>query len=279
MLTIEQLYVCVLLNGLATVFFDVGAQSYLPFIVGRDKLVPANALLVGIDATGSIGGRGAGGFLVQYLGGPPVVLVNAVCYLWSAVGIGMIRRREPAPEPAPATSLLPQIREGVRFVFGHRPLRPIALSATATNFSIQSVLIMMPVLLVDEPGLEEGAVGVFFAAGGVGILLGSLTAERVADRLGHGRSLWVSSALPRPGPKPRTAHPVSPARRRSPRPDRRFPQVARRLPGCSRSGWTAATTQAGGPAGSAVGCGVCGWSREEAATERLVPRSQPSAGR
>lgn len=197
-LTIEQLYVCVLLNGLATVFFDVGAQSYLPFIVGRDKLVPANALVVGIDATGSIGGRGVGGFLVQYLGGPLVVLVNAVCYLWSAVWIGMIRRREPAPEPAPATSLLPQIREGVRFVFGHRLLRPIALSATAMNFSIQFVLIMMPVLLVDELGLAEGTVGLFFAAGGAGILLGSLTAERVADRFGHGRSLWISSALTAP---------------------------------------------------------------------------------
>ncbi|MBB6170613.1 putative MFS family arabinose efflux permease [Nocardiopsis mwathae] len=197
-LTIEQLYVCVLLNGMATVFFDVGAQSYLPFIVGRDDLVRANALVVGVDAVGSIGGRGVGGFLVQYLGGPLVVLVNSVCYFWSALWIALIRRREPAPQPRSGVGLLPQIREGVRFVFGHRLLRPIAFSATAMNFSIQFVLIMMPVMVINELGMGEGVVGLFFAAGGVGILLGSLTAERVAAVLGHGRSLWISSAVTAP---------------------------------------------------------------------------------
>jgi hypothetical protein len=34
-----QLYAIVLLNGCATVFFDVGSQSVLPQLVGRDGLV------------------------------------------------------------------------------------------------------------------------------------------------------------------------------------------------------------------------------------------------
>ena len=42
-LTLPQLYVVVFVNGIATVFFDVSSQSYLPAIVERDRLVGANS--------------------------------------------------------------------------------------------------------------------------------------------------------------------------------------------------------------------------------------------
>src|SRR5205814_5062211 len=38
-LSIYQLYLVGFINGIATVFFDVADQSYLPAIVGRDQLV------------------------------------------------------------------------------------------------------------------------------------------------------------------------------------------------------------------------------------------------
>ena len=44
-LTLWQLYAVVLIGGTATVFFEVAAQSYLPFVVGRSGLVAANSRL------------------------------------------------------------------------------------------------------------------------------------------------------------------------------------------------------------------------------------------
>ena len=39
-----------LLNGCATVFFDVGSRSFLPRLVDREPLVPANAAVVSLQA-------------------------------------------------------------------------------------------------------------------------------------------------------------------------------------------------------------------------------------
>ncbi|MEV5905284.1 MFS transporter, partial [Streptomyces sp. NPDC052127] len=69
-LTLAQLYAVVLLNGCATVFFDVGSQSVLPRLVDRAALVRANTAVVSLQAAGNIAGRGAGGGLVQLLTAP-----------------------------------------------------------------------------------------------------------------------------------------------------------------------------------------------------------------
>lgn len=83
-LSIHQLYVVVFLTGLGTVFADVAAQSYLPELVGRDRLVAANSLLVTTSGTLQIAGRGVGGLLVQLLTAPAAIVLDAVGYAVAA---------------------------------------------------------------------------------------------------------------------------------------------------------------------------------------------------
>ncbi|MGH3392003.1 MAG: MFS transporter, partial [Actinomadura sp.] len=64
-LTLWQLYGVALVLGFATVFFDVAAQSYLPFLVGRVHLVDGNARLETVRGFGQITAPGIGGWLVQ----------------------------------------------------------------------------------------------------------------------------------------------------------------------------------------------------------------------
>ncbi|MGC1215715.1 MAG: MFS transporter, partial [Micromonospora sp.] len=100
LLTINQLYAVVLLTGIGTVFGDVAAQSFLPELVGRDRLVAANALLSTTNATVQIGGRGFGGLLVQALGAPAALVLNAVTHLLSALTHTRVRpARDPAAHP------------------------------------------------------------------------------------------------------------------------------------------------------------------------------------
>ncbi|MBM0261108.1 MFS transporter, partial [Micromonospora sp. 4G55] len=198
-LTIGQLYLVVLLAGAGTVFFDVAEQSYLPAVVGRDRLVAANSLLVSTGATIQIGGRALGGFLVQLLSAPVALVLNALAYLVSALVLARLR-----PDVAPVgragrhDGFGRQLAEGVRHVLGNPLLRPLVLSLASINLTVNLMTTMLPVVFLRELGLGAGALGLFLGAGGVGALLGAVTARPLADRIGHGRALWLPGLIVAP---------------------------------------------------------------------------------
>ncbi|MGW5776273.1 MFS transporter [Streptomyces sp. NPDC003863] len=212
-LTFDVLCAVVLLSGAATVLFDVASQSVLPRLVGPAALIPANSALVSLMAAGNVAGRGAGGALVQLLGAPLAVVCAAAGHLGSALrllrmGRGDARTTErtalpAAPEPRAAAGRGPglraQIAEGLRHVLGHAELRAIAVSGAVGNLGTVMVNTMLPVVFTRELGLSAGALGLFWAAGGVGLFLGARLARPLADRFGHGRGLvlaglWLSPA-------------------------------------------------------------------------------------
>ncbi|MEV7025926.1 MFS transporter [Kitasatospora sp. NPDC093558] len=191
-LTLWQLDSVVLANGVATVFFDIGSQSVLPQLVGRDGLVRANAAVVSLIALGNVAGRGAGGGLVQVLTAPAAVAATALCYLASAVQLTALRRTPASPAPGRPDRLRTQIAEGLRHVFGNPELRALALTATLANLGSQIVNTTLPILFLRELGLSAGALGLFWATGGAGLLLGARCARPLAARLGHGRTLALA---------------------------------------------------------------------------------------
>ncbi len=195
-LTISQLYLVVLITGVATVFFDIASLSYLPSVVGRDHLVDANTKLSGWNSSASITGPSIAGLLVQVTAAPVAVAFDAASYLWSALFLHRIRRQEAPPQQAASRPLLKEIAEGVRFVFGHPLLRPIALIGAGTNLFIEIAIIIMPLMYRRELGLSAGALGLFFAFGGIGVCLGSLTARWFGERVG--RALVISGVLGTP---------------------------------------------------------------------------------
>lgn len=193
-LTITHLYLVVAASGVATVFFEVAKQSYLPAVVGREALVAANSRLVGMDAVNEIAGRAVAGYLVALVTAPLAILVDAVSFLVSAVFLGRVGHREPAPVRV-RSAVWRDMGEGVRFVAGHPLLRAIVLSGGLANLGIVLTLTMLPVLVVDELGWSATMLGLFLAVGGVGSLCGALVARRLADRFGTARVLVVGSVL------------------------------------------------------------------------------------
>ncbi|GAA3467817.1 MFS transporter [Nonomuraea roseola] len=191
-LTLQQLYLVVVLHGCATVFADIGSQSVLPQVVGRDRLVPANAAVMTLIALGNVAGRGAGGGLVQALSAPVAAACAAAGYLVSALRLMSLPRLPAPPSPAGRVPLRTQIAQGVRHVFGDRELRALALTASLNNLGSQIVNTMLPVLFVRELGLPAGALGLFWAVGGTGLLLGARCAGWAGRRLGHGRALALA---------------------------------------------------------------------------------------
>ena len=201
-LTLIQVYVVAFLAGTFEVFFDIAYQSFLPSIVERDELVEGNSKLELSRAASQVAGPTVAGFLIQAIQAPLAILFDAASYLAAAFYVGIIRREEAAPEPHdPATgkppSMWQEARAGIGYVVSNRYLRSIAAcTGTANLFSNISGAVLILYLVNQEAlGLTPGEIGIIFALGNLGVIVGALTAGRLAKDLGIGPTIVISAAV------------------------------------------------------------------------------------
>ncbi len=198
-LSIWQLYAVGFVNGVMTVLFDVAYQSYLPSLVERDELVEGNSKLEITRSAAQIVGPGLAGGLIGLVTAPLAIIADTISYVWSAAFVTRIRAAEVVPERGPGGEKGPSMREeiatGLRFVLGHPYLRMIAGATGSSNLfsNIQFSLFLYYVYTV--LGLSPQAVGIVFAIGSIGTLVGALTANRIASLIGVGPAIVGSIAL------------------------------------------------------------------------------------
>ncbi|MFJ8386507.1 MFS transporter [Streptomyces sp. NPDC094438] len=197
-LTMAQLYVVALITGVATVFFDVAHQSYLPQLLPREQLVAGNGALETVRSSAQVAGPGLGGGLVQLVGAHLAIVADAIGYAVSALFLLGIRQPESKPEPVPGASLRKDVAEGLRFVLGHPLLRVIAGTTGLGNFFTAMLMATQTVFLVRVLDLAPAAVGVMLSASAVGGLAGALCAGRLAGRFGQARIIWLSALVTGP---------------------------------------------------------------------------------
>jgi MFS family permease len=193
-LTIWQLYAVGFVTGVCTVFFDVAYQSYLPSLVSREEIVEGNSKLEMSRSAAQISGPGLAGALIAALTAPVAIMVDAVSFLVSAVFLGRIRQQEELPPREGRGTLWAELLEGLRYVLGHTFQRGLVLAVALSNFFGNVVWSILLVYAVRELDLSAATIGVVLALGNVGTLAAALTAKRISDRIGVGRTI-VSSAL------------------------------------------------------------------------------------
>jgi MFS family permease len=192
-LRIEQMYVLALLIGAIEVVSSVAHQSFVPSLVQRSELAAANARLEGSNSAATIVGPSVAGVLVQVLTAPIAVLVDAVSFVVSALVLRTVRVEEPKPMPAQERAgMRTQAAEGLRHVLRHPLLRPVFSCGATHNFFRRMIDALFVLFAVTELGLDPVALGVVFAAGGPGALLGAAIAVPLARRIGLGRTIvWM----------------------------------------------------------------------------------------
>ena len=193
-LSIGLLYAVNGLVGTLNMIFDVGALSYVPFLVEREKLSEANARLQASSAVAGISGPGLAGLLVGLITAPVTLTVDAVSYLASAIGLISVIRREPDPQPAPpGFSVRASIAEGFRTVFGSRLLRSLITQSTALNLFFGSFITIFVVYAVRTVHLSTLELGLVIGASAAGGLAGALLATRARKALGYGKAMAVTT--------------------------------------------------------------------------------------
>jgi MFS family permease len=198
-LTMAQLLVVSFLVGTARVFFDVGYQSYVPTVTGRDRVLAGNSAMEFLRSGGQVAGPGIGGALVSLAGAANVVVLQAIGFVVSAFTLAGIRAvEEPRDPDAHVGPLWERVREGLRFVLRHRILRATALASAASNLSFAIASAVTFVFLSRDLGQPAWVVGLLVAAGSVAVMVGAALTPRLARTVGSARIIWVSLALTTP---------------------------------------------------------------------------------
>jgi Transmembrane secretion effector len=193
LLSMGLLYAVAVLAGTLTVCFDVGALSYVPFLVGRQHLTEANSKIQASTAFAGIAGPGLAGLLIGFITAPVTLTVDAVSYLFSAAGLISIRTPEPEPDTGQERpSVRSSIAEGFRAVYGTRLLRVLLGQSAMLNVGFGATSTIFVVYAVRVLGLTPAKLGIALGALQAGALLGALCAARVKRALGLGRTLAVS---------------------------------------------------------------------------------------
>jgi MFS family permease len=194
--SLALLYAVAVLLGLAETLFDTSAQSLVPAIVARDDLTRANSRLFAVELVANtfvgppLGGLLAAAALALAFGLPAVAyLVGAGCLALMAGGF-----RAAAAVAAGPTRLRDDVAEGLRFVWRHPVLGPLAVMLGLQNmaFSATYAILVLFAVAPGPMGLSKAGFGVLLAMLGVGSLVGTWLAVPVERRLGPVPTLVVS---------------------------------------------------------------------------------------
>jgi MFS family permease len=194
-LRIEQLYLVVFLEGTLRALFDAAYPAYVPSLIGVDRVVEGNSKLATSSSLAEIGGPGLAGGLVQLIGAPLAIFVDAISFVVSAVSLVLIRSPEPSiPRTSSATPVRLEILEGLLLVRSHAVLVPITLRSIIAHVAGSFYGVLYTIYLIEDLHLNPFVLGVVVSAGGVGSLVGSFLASRVIARLGFGPALiWTAT--------------------------------------------------------------------------------------
>lgn len=189
-LDIPLLILLVFAFGTLTVLFEVPYFSYLPTLVDRRLLVAANSRLVATVSVAQVGGPALGGALVQLVTAPIALLADAVSFVFSVVGLALIRTREERrPTAQPSEGSIRRIREGLRITYRNPFLRALVGVAASYNLFDQWILTLFLLYAVHDLRLKAGTIGLVIAGGAVGAVAGSVVVGLAVRRLGLGAAL------------------------------------------------------------------------------------------
>ena len=195
LLGMPLLYAVALLTGTLTLFFDVAFLSYLPALVERDELVEGNSKLQASSSTAQVVGPGLAGALVGAVGAPFALLLDAVSFVASAGFLARIRTPEPPPARAAEAHVWREIGEGLGFVRREKVLWALAACSATVNVFAWVFFAVYLLYMTRDLGLGPGAVGLVFATGGVGALIGAIAADPLRRRFGLGPTIVGAQLL------------------------------------------------------------------------------------
>ena len=185
--TIWLLYLVAFVLGCFETMFDTAANSMLPNVVGKDRIVAANSRLNAVELTmNNFVGPPVGGFLAGVAIAAAFGVV-AAGYLGALLCLVTLTGSFRAARSGPPASIASEIRDGMSYLVHHRLLRTMALVVGPMNLGSMAVFGVL-VLYVVAPGplgLDGVGFGLLTTAIAIGTVIGTLLASRIERAIGR----------------------------------------------------------------------------------------------
>lgn len=196
-------------QGLLTLAFELARSAWIAQHLAEPALPGANARLAAVGSLSETAAFALGGWLYQGLGAAWALLLDAASYALSAACLRGLPADDPAagsmatpasagagPVPPAATSpgWWAQTRDGWREIARRPDLRALAAIEAALALAMALAGTSYMIFVSRDLGLGTGPLGLVFALGGLGAVLGAALAPWLGRRLGPGRAMVAGLA-------------------------------------------------------------------------------------
>ncbi len=163
-LRIWHMHVVAAVIGLATVFFGVAYQPYIPVLVSDDDIGRANSRLEATAQLATSGGPAIGGLLMHIMTAPMVMLSDTLAYAASLTTLTHTRDNESELRATSATrrqrrSLRAEIDEGLRYIRNQPVIRRLVAAMGLSNLFATTLAALLPILVLRRVGLDAFTLG------------------------------------------------------------------------------------------------------------------------
>lgn len=195
-LSLAQLFVVEIAFGFLGPFWWPAWNAFLPSVVEPGLLFEANSKLVFSWSVTGMTGAGLGGALVQALGAPWALLFDAGSFVVSSSFLATVRPRvEERTAAEEAGRLIRRIVDGLRLTFLDPLQRALTIPRAILDFFDAYSLAVIALYVIRVVRLSPGLMGLAFAFGGAGFVVGSAIAPRFERWLGTGGAILLGLAL------------------------------------------------------------------------------------
>ncbi len=195
-------------NGVLTMAFEVARSAWMAQRLEAGELVQRNAQMSIASSLSETAAFALVGWLFQWLGAVVALVVDALSYIASALCLRAVREVPAAtgPEVAAAPGRDAQgavmarlaalgrtwrhdVAQGLVAIAAHPTLRALAVieGLLALSGSLAGTSYM--IYVARDLAIATGPLGIVFALGGLGAVVGARLAQRTAHRLGVGRAM------------------------------------------------------------------------------------------
>jgi MFS family permease len=177
------------LNSTFGIAFDTSEFASIPHLVDRNNLVSANGRIQASYSVATVAGPLVAGIFLGFFTPEAVLFFDALTFIVSIGSLILVRRSlNPTERERHApTRLRSDVVEGLRYVWGHPVLRAISIMMALINFAGATTGAQLVFFAKERFGASDERVSLLYSAGGVGVILLSLSAGTLRKRWSFGR--------------------------------------------------------------------------------------------
>lgn len=192
-----MIYISTFMTTVFTTFFGIAFEAAKPNLVADEKLMSINSLSKVIDSTALILAPVLGGLIFAFTDIKTFILINAVCFIFSAGIETMIDFNYNIKSKAEINDdggFVEDIKDGLTYIRKSSEIVKMINVLVILNFFISfSVTVPLPYIINNLLNLSSNQYGIIQGAFPVGMILGAVVVGKIIEKIDYMKLLIFSS--------------------------------------------------------------------------------------